>query len=342
MRRLLVAGLVLALTLAAAGAGSGAWFRRQVDAPFPADGVTGAAPRVLVVEAGASASTVAAQLESSGIISSARLFGLWLRWRGEAAALQAGEYAFDGDPSMAQVATILVSGRVRLQSVTIREGIARWEVAEALVEAGFGPADEALAATERGELIADLDEVAALEGSLEGYLYPDTYLAPRSATPADLVAEMVGRVRALWTPARQARAAELEMTLREVITLASMVEAEAQLAAERPLIAAVFHRRIERSMLLQCDPTVLYARWLAGKGGRVIHRSDLERDSPYNTYRYPGLPAGPIGNPREASIDAVLYPADADNLYFVARNDGSHVFSRSLVEHNRNVNLYQR
>ena len=253
--------------------------------------------------------------------------------------IHVGEYRFTGPLSIRQVAEIITEGRVLLFPVTVREGTTRWQVAEALAEAGFGSYDEAWDATGDATLIADLDNAAT---DLEGYLFPDTYHAPRGSSAAALVSMMVARSRRVWSEERRSRAADLGFDLRKTVTFASLVEAETALAEERRLVSGVYHNRLQRRMLLQCDPTLLYALWRDGRTDRNIRRADFAHESPYNTYKFPGLPPGPIGNPGEASIDAALAPAEVDYLYFVARNDGSHAFSRTLREHNANVNRYQR
>jgi len=285
------------------------------------------------------ARTLARRLADAGVVAEAEDLVWWLWWTERAADVQAGEYRFDEPVSVRQVADVITQGRVRLYPVTLPEGSTRWQAAEAIAAAGFGPPAEALAASERVELIADLDPVA---DTLEGYLFPETYLVPAATSPEAIVELMVRAFRGVWTRDRADRAQELGWELRDVVILASLIEAETTSPAERPLVSSVFHNRLERGMLLQTDPTVLYARWLAGKDGRTIYLSDLRRDSPYNTYLYAGLPAGPIGNPRDASIHAALYPAETEYLYFVSRNDGTHAFSLTLREHNESVDQYQR
>ena len=293
----------------------------------------------LLLRPGTSARAAAQQLQEAGVVESATTLVLWLRWKDWADRIHSGEYRFEGSISVVEVADMITRGRVLMYPVTIPEGSDRWQVAAALERAGFGSREAALRAMLRTELIADLDTDAE---TLEGYVFPDTYMAPRTATTEGLIELMVTHFRSIWTAARQARAQELGMTVREVVTLASMVEAEVTQADERSLVSGVFHNRLERRMLLQCDPTLLYALRLSGRSDRNIRRRDFELKSPYNTYRVGGLPTGPIGNPGEGSLDAALWPADVAFLYFVSRNDGSHVFSRTLQEHNRMVNRYQR
>lgn len=327
--------LLLAGTLALGAGLYGAY--RYLHTPFR--GYDGDAVHVEIPR-GAHAREVAERLSEGGVIRRPEPL-LWLLWlRGETSSIRAGEYRFERPRSVVEVTEILVDGRVHLESVTIPEGYDRWEVARALAGAGFGSYEEALRATERTVLVEGIDPEAT---SLEGYLFPDTYRTAAGTPVEEVVETMVDTFRDVWTPQRRARARELEMSPREVVTLASLVEAEARLPEERELISAVFHNRLQRGMLLQCDPTLLYALYVErGRTDRNIRRGDFDLDSPYNTYRYPGLPVGPIGNPGLESLDAALRPADVEYLYFVARNDGSHVFSRTLQEHNAMVDRYQR
>ena len=335
MKRLAMVGFVLLVTAAIAMAGLLHWIDGRLDERRML-------PTAVVdveIEPGMSAAAAGRRFEEAGVIRAGRDLVWWLRWNELGGQIHVGEYRIDAPVSIRELAEIITAGRVRLYPITVPEGSTRWQVAEAIAGAGFGDADRALAATAEVALIADLDPAAE---SLEGYLYPETYMVPRGTTAEEVVRLMVEAFRVRWTPARAQAAAELEMTLRDVVTLASIIEAETPSGAEREVVSGVFHNRLARGMLLQTDPTVLYARWLAGKDGRTIYRSDLDRDSPYNTYLYPGLPAGPIGNPREASIAAALEPADVEYLYFVSRNDGTHAFSTTLEQHNRYVNEYQR
>jgi UPF0755 protein len=186
--------------------------------------------------------------------------------------------------------------------------------------------------------VKDLDPTAT---DLEGYLFPETYALPRRASASQLVAQMVERFRSSYDGTLRARAEAQKLSTRQVVTLASLVEKETARADERPLVAAVYRNRMVRGMGMQADPTVVYALMKAGKYDGNIRRDDLNFDSPYNTYRYAGLPPGPIAAPGRASIEAALSPADVPYLYFVSRNDGSHVFSATLKEHNANVYRFQ-
>jgi len=304
----------------------------------PYDGNAGAAVD-LAISPGVSAQEVGMLLQETGVIRSARDLRWWMRWSGTAGEIHTGQYRFQGSASLRQVIEVITEGRVLLASGTVLEGATRWQVAEALSTAGCGTYEEAWEATGNISLIFDLDVEAT---DLEGYLFPDTYHAPHGAGSADIVGMMVERFRQVWTASREAQAEAAGLRIREVLTMASLVEAETGQASERALVSGVYHNRLERRMLLQCDPTLLYALRLDGRTDRNIRRADFVNESPYNTYRFAGLPPGPIGNPGEASIEAALHPAETAYLYFVGRNDGSHAFSETLQEHNANVNRYQR
>jgi UPF0755 protein len=190
-------------------------------------------------------------------------------------------------------------------------------------------------------------DVAPLKGldpgaaDLEGYLFPDTYALPRKTDAPRLVGQMVAEFEKTLTPELRQAAAARHLSIRQLVTLASIVEKETARPEERPVVAAVYENRLRLGMPLQCDPTVIYALVRAGHYDGNLHKADLSVDSPYNTYRYPGLPPGPIASPGRASIEAAASPATTDYLYFVSRNDGSHEFARTLEEHNRNVQKFQ-
>jgi UPF0755 protein len=223
-------------------------------------------------------------------------------------------------------------------TVTFPEGLTIREMAAIFERENLGTAAEFVRAANERSLIADLDPRAK---NLEGYLFPSTYSLPRHAGAPGFVRAMVKEFRKVWAPLGAASGPEPAMSMRDTIALASLVEKETADPVERPIVAAVYLNRLKLRMPLQCDPTVIYALMLAGRWDGNIRKGDLQIDSPYNTYRYPGLPPGPVASPGRASIDAVLNPADVKYLYFVSRNDGTHVFSSSIEEHNRNVRKYQ-
>jgi UPF0755 protein len=213
----------------------------------------------------------------------------------------------------------------------------RFAIAQLMEQERFGTAEQWNKLTSSPTLVEDLDSRA---DSLEGYLFPDTYLLSPGTQPAVIVKMMVQNFRKHFGD--QLALISSGLDLHDTVTLASIVEMEARLPAERPLIASVYLNRLNKGMLLQADPTVIYALKLAKKWDGNIRRPDLKMDSPYNTYRSKGLPPGPIANPGLASLRAAAFPSQTDQLYFVSRNDGSHVFARTLEEHNRNVVTYQK
>jgi UPF0755 protein len=204
--------------------------------------------------------------------------------------------------------------------------------------AGLGAASDFVAAAGDEGLVADHDPAAR---NLEGYLFPDTYALPRRASARDLVARMVRRFNVVMNDELRALAGARGLGLRQAVTLASLVEKETASPAERPIVAAVYLNRLREGIGLQCDPTVIYALELRGRFNGNLTRADLAVDSPYNTYRYRGLPPGPIAAPGRSSLEAVAHPAEVDYLYFVSRNDGTHAFASTLAAHNRNVQKYQ-
>jgi UPF0755 protein len=297
-----------------------------------------AAPQSLVVAQGSSAEAIGRQLADMGLVRHLLVFRLLVLVRGVGGSLKAGEYSLEGPLSLDQIVDALARGEVVRNEVTFPEGLNAVEASEIVGARGFS-ADAFLQATKNVALIQDLDPDAS---DLEGYLFPDTYDIPRTADPVGmLVARMIQRFRDVMAP-ELPRIAEKKLTVRQVVTLASLVERETARPEERPRIAAVFLNRLRKGMLLQTDPTVIYALRLAGKWDGNIRRNDLQIDSPYNTYRYPGIPPGPIANPGRGALLGVIDPLDVKDLYFVSRNDGTHQFSETLAQHNRAVDRYQR
>jgi UPF0755 protein len=335
-RRRLLLGALLA---AALGAGAALWgreaWRHETEDPQRSAALP---PATLVVPPGASADWIARQLHLLGFVRHPLVFRVFVHLRGVGANLRAGEYLLDNSLSLAQVADKLVRGDVVRRELTFPEGR---NIAEAAVLAAGRGIDAAafLGAAADPALIRDLDPKAA---DLEGYLFPDTYDLPQSGPTASLlVARMVGRFREVIAPEME-RIVKSGRSVREVVTLASLVEMETARAEERPRIAAVFLNRLEKGMLLQTDPTIIYALKKKGVWDGNIRKRDLELDSPFNTYRVAGLPPGPISSPGREALLAVLEPAAVKDLYFVSRNDGTHHFSERLSDHNRAVDQYQK
>ncbi|MBA3296902.1 MAG: endolytic transglycosylase MltG [Acidobacteria bacterium] len=298
-----------------------------------------AAEQFVDIPTGTGTTTMAQRLADAGVIRSAATFRLAVWLRGAGRRLQAGEYRFEKPMTTAEVVDMLARGGVFVRSITFREGLTIREMAAVFQASGIGTSAQFIAASKQAKLIVDIDPGAR---DLEGYLFPDTYTMPRRMTASDLVDRMVNRFDKALTPELVEQAAARGMSVRQLVTLASLVEKETGKADERPTVAGVYINRLKIGMGLQCDPTVIYALMLAGRYDGNIRREDLQIDSPYNTYRYPGLPPGPVAAPGEASLRAAANPAGVPYLYFVSRNDGSHVFSTTLDEHNRNVDEFQR
>ncbi|MBI4540629.1 MAG: endolytic transglycosylase MltG [Gemmatimonadetes bacterium] len=290
-----------------------------------------AAPVEVVVPAGATLSVVADSLAARGIIKSPALFTLWGRLLGVDREIRAGTYAFRPGTGWTAVLRDLTRGRGIMVSVTIPEGLSLREIT-ARIAAVTELHPESVAVRLSAERLPERFGVPG--PSLEGYLYPDTYLFAPGTDLDSIIAVLTRRYREFWTPGRRARADTLGMSELQVTTLASIVENEVRRAEELALISAVYHNRLVRGYPLQADPTVLYA--MGEHRPRLLYADiDSVADHPYNTYTHLGLPPGPISSPGERALTAVLYPAKVDYLYFVARGDGSHVFTRTLDEHNR-------
>jgi UPF0755 protein len=335
MNRMVKRLLLLIVVLAGAAAAAGWVVYSRVSQPYRG---FDAAEQFVDIPNGTGAGIIGTKLAEAGVVRDPMTFraALWLS--GRARDLKAGEYRFDREVTPFEVIDRLARGDVYKRLITFREGLIIPEMAQVFEERGFGTAADFVSAARNVSLIADLDPEAR---SLEGYLFPETYAIPRGTTADELVAQMVGLFKRLYTDALRADAAAAGLTTRQVMTLASLVEKETARSEERPLVAAVYRNRLKTGMGMQADPTVIYALQQAGKYDGNLSRDDLQFDSPYNTYRYSGLPPGPIAAPGLASIEAVLRPAPVAHLYFVSRNDGSHVFADTLAEHNRNVQEWQ-
>lgn len=251
--------------------------------------------------------------------------------------LKYGEYLLSSSMRPLTILEKLLSGEVVLHEITIPEGYTDQEIAQTLNEKGLlTDVNRFMQLTKDKAFIASLGITA---NTLEGFLYPDTYKLSKGLSPKEIIKKMVDQFKLSYTPELQQRAKEMRMSMLQVVTLASIIEKETSIPSERFLISAVFHNRLKFGMRLQSDPTVIYALHITND---VITKADLRKRNPYNTYTHYGLPPGPICNPGKESIIAALYPANVKYLYFVANNEGSHVFTKTLKEHNYYVNLYQR
>jgi UPF0755 protein len=278
------------------------------------------------------------RLVDAGVIRDRATFRTALWMTGQGRHLKAGDYRFDRAMTPFEAIDKIARGDVYVINVTFPEGLTMTEMAKIFESHQLGSAASFIKAAKDPAPIRDLDPAA---NDLEGYLFPETYALPRRTDAAKLVRLMVAAFTHAFTPELRAAAAATNRTVRQTVTLASIVEKETAKPEERPIVAAVYANRLRIGMALQCDPTVIYALQRAGVFTGNLRRDDLSFDSPYNTYRYPGLPPGPIASPGRASLEAVVRPADVDYVYFVSRNDGSHEFARTLEEHNRNVQQYQ-
>jgi UPF0755 protein len=334
-RQLTAIGAVVVL-MATIGGGIGA-FRiwERIHAPYKS---FPGSEQFVDIAPGTGTAAIGRRLVEAGVIRDPFTFRAALWWSGRSRALQAGEYRFDRPLAAVEVVDRLARGDIYTRSITFPEGLTLQDMARIYEARGFGAAASFLEAAGDTSLVHDLDQAAS---DLEGYVFPDTYALPRGAPARRLIALMVARFRATYDDEMRRRAREQGLATRQVVTLASLVEKETARADERPLVAAVYRNRLKLGMGMQADPTVVYALQKAGRYTGNIRREDLAMDSPYNTYRYAGLPPGPIAAPGRASLEAALAPARVGYLYFVSRNDGSHVFATTLVEHNRNVREFQ-
>ncbi len=297
--------------------------------------VAPASEQVLLFPAGSSSAAISASLEEHGVIRSRWAFEL-IHYLQPSRRLKAGEYSFAHPANTLQVFHRIVRGDVLLHTVVVPEGYNLYEIAAAIEAAGLGRHEDFLkAATHDVSLIHAIDPGAR---TLEGYLFPDTYQFSRSMSMHDICSAMVRRFQ------HEANALGLHTDVHRVVTLASIVEKETAAPDERALIAGVYTNRLRKNMALGADPTVVYAALVRGTYRGTIYQSDLQSDSPYNTYRVAGLPPGPIANPGAASLKAAMHPAPTDALFFVAIGDGSgrHRFSATFDQHERNVVAYRR
>lgn len=324
MKRLLVVVGALAIIT---GVAAGTWLYYDLHKPITHN----KNGKYIEIPKGASPSYVVKKLVAEGIIKHEWPLKIYLKGTNTAASLKAGEYNFPSPISPLMALAKIQQGQRRLNRITIIEGWTRWDIARAMVQVPQFKIDQeaqALVLMNNVSLIKDLDPEAR---NLEGYLYPDTYEFAPETTADELVQMMVKRFRVCWKPDWAAKVAALGMTPRQIVTVASIIETEAKLATERPLVASVIYNRLRKNIPLAVDSAVIYASKLEGKwryDGKV-YKSDIERRSPYNTRLHAGLPPGPVASPGESSLSAAVNPATSDYLYYVrnpARDDGAHNF----------------
>ena len=285
------------------------------------------APIRVIVPKGASFSTAADSLNHAGLVGSRFLFKLYARAKQTDRNIKPGTYLIKRGTPWSEIVAALHGGHGLVNTITIPEGFTVAQIVPLVAQSLSVPVDSVNAAVRD---TAFINRLAIPGKTLEGYLFPDTYAFPDGTRPRDAIGEMVRGFERQWKPEWTDRLGATGLTRHQAVTLASIVEREARVPAERPVIAAVYLNRLKMNMLLQADPTVQYAR---GKHTPRLLNKDLEIDSPYNTYKYPGLPPGPIASPGSPSIVAALYPADVPFLYFVAAPDGHHEFRKTLAEH---------
>lgn len=320
MRKLLT--FILLATLA-----FGAWLAWGLLVPVAPNG-----QKFVMLRGGYTTRRIANELRSAGVIRSERAFLLWHYFH-RRFSLKAGEYLFERPATLVDVHHRLVRGDIYTHTVVIPEGYTMFDVAQTIEQAGLGSKDDFLKVA-RGDtdLIHDLAPGAT---TLEGYLFPDTYEFTRTQSMRDIACVMVHHFRQV------ASSIGLTNDVHRTVTMASIVEKETAAPEERPLVAGVYYNRLNKRMALDADPSVIYAELLNNTYQGALHHDDLQTRSPYNTYKYPGLPPGPIANPGRSSLEAAMHPAVSDYLYFVSNGNGHHRFARNLEEHNRNVTAFR-
>jgi UPF0755 protein len=329
-------GLILLAIFAAAG-----WLAWALTSTVEPPGET-----FVMLRPGYSTHRIAAELKNAGIIRSQEAFILWHYYH-HGRSLKAGEYLFDKSANIIDIQKRLRRGDVYFHTVVVPEGFTMFDIARAIEAAGLGPADDFLQVAQSDTaLVADLDPSAH---SLEGYLFPETYEFTRMMTMQEMAGAMVKQFRQVAlqlglvpSPTGVASDPPAGYSPREVVTMASIVEKETSVPAERPEVASVYYNRLAKKMALGADPSIIYAELLAGTYQGALHHADMSVSSPYNTYRNAGLPPGPIANPGRSALEAAMHPAQTDYYYFVADAQGHHRFARTMAEHNKNVLAYRK
>ena len=287
--------------------------------------------QTVTVPKSASTNQIAQLLAEKKLVRQADVFKIYARVKGVDGQFKAGTYSFSGTVSLAQITAQLLRGRTAEVKFTIPEGLTQEEIADLLAAKGLVDKERFLTAANEGAYPFDYLPPAGQSQRLEGFLFPDTYQVPKDYGEELIITMLLNRFDQVMTGKWREQATHLGMSIPQVVTLASLIEREAKVAGDRPLVSSVFHNRLDINMRLESCATVQYA---LGEVKAVLLYKDLEIESPYNTYRHAGLPPGPIAAPGAAALEAALYPADTDYLFFVAKKDGSHFFSKTLAEHN--------
>jgi len=289
----------------------------------------------IIISAGQSLSGISERLHQAGIINHPVKFNLFARIKGYDKKIKAGEYVLAPVISPGKILKIFVSGKVLLHRITIPEGCNLRQIASIFAKAGFGAENKFIKLANDPYFV---HKTGVKAQTLEGYLFPDTYSFPKDATPEKILSTMVKRFWFVFNDTWKKQAKKIEFSIHQAVTLASIIEKETGASFERPIISSVFHNRLKKKMRLESDPTVIYA--IKDFKGN-IKRKHLVTETPYNTYKIKGLPPGPIANPGRKAIEAALFPADTQYLYFVSKRDNTHKFSTNLESHSKAVRKYQ-
>jgi UPF0755 protein len=343
MKRILRILILLFVVLLLAGAGAAYWIHRELHTPVAHN----KASRFVEIPRGSTPAMVAKKLTSEGIINHQWPLELYMKFTGAGSRLKAGDYKFPSPITPLAVLQKLEQGEQRMIRLTIIEGWTRWDIANAMArvpELELKDSGAALSLMNDVTQIKDLDPAAT---NLEGYLYPDTYDFPPNTTAKVVVEMMVRRFFLIWTTQGIATSRSESTTPRQIVTIASLIETEAKLSSERPIIASVIYNRLQKNIPLGVDSSIIYASKLAGKwkNDGKVYKSDVDRDSPYNTRIHQGLPPGPIASPSESSLKAAVAPAQTDYLYYVrepSRNDGAHNFYVNSADFEKGVQALRK
>jgi UPF0755 protein len=330
-------GIVFIALLAAGG-----WFAWAVMTP-----VQPAPQTFVLLPPGYSTRRIAAELKRAGVVRNVEAFVLW-HYIDHRRSLKAGEYLFEKPASIIDVQRRLRRGDVYFHTVVVPEGYTMFDIAEAIQAAGLGHGEEFLKAAQSDTYL--ISDIAPNARSLEGYLFPDTYEFTRLMSMDEMAGAMVRQFREVAQqiglfpdPVNlQYVVRRIPLDVQTIVTMASIVEKETAVPAERPLVASVYYNRLDKHIALDADPSIIYAELLARTYQGALHHADMRFNSPYNTYRNAGLPPGPIGNPGRSSLEAAMHPAQTDYYYFVADAQGHHRFARTLEEHDKNVAAYRK
>jgi len=315
--------------------GSFAWLYLDITAYVKQSAGGNITKKSIIINQGDNFKKITSRLNHAGIITHPFKFRLYARLKKYDYRIKAGEYIFSADMSPDRILAALVSGKVRLYRLTVPEGLTLDQIASLVADAGLCRPAEFLELTGNAAFAEKLGIPAV---SLEGYLFPDTYFFPKDVSARKIITTMHTRFQAVFTQQWKQRAGEKDLSVHQVVTLASIIEKETGAAFERPLISSVFHNRLKKGMRLESDPTVIYG--IKNFDGNIT-RKHLAAKTPYNTYQIKGLPPGPIANPGAEALKAVLFPADTKYIFFVARKDRTHQFSTNLKDHQRAVRKYQ-